>query len=300
MGVLAAAAIGAAGTIGGALINASNQPSAPQLPNFSGIPLPKGVNVWKQMRKAVDYNATDGASNALTIARRSNTQAVSDLETAMGKLFGGASDFNAQRSQTNTAIEDELSGKLSASTEDQLGRHLLDSGVTNLGPGAASNAYVGFLGNTVEGLQQQGQGNYRSLYSMYRQALPLSTGMDAMRYTTMDPGQVVQLQQGENMNHFNAQMALRGAQYQVGYNGAVLNASAIRSQNMANTQLVSSVGQGAGAVLGAYNQQQGGQFYGMSYQPSPYYNYQAATGGYNPFTGAGTPAPGMANVPEGI
>ena len=299
MGVVAAAAIGAVGAVGAAAISSSNQPGAPQLPNFNGISTPSQVNVWKLAKKALNYNAGEGAANAGNIATASNKRATSDLETAMSKLFGGADQFNAQRNDTNSIIEDHLNGVLSKSTRDELGRNMLDSGVTNIGSGPANENYNAYLGLTKEGLQSQGTQESRSLYSMYRQALPLSTQMDAMRYTTMDPGQMVQLQQSENMNQFNAQMALRGAQYQVGYNSAMMNNDMIRSQNQANQQLIGSATQGIGAVMGAYNQSNTPGT--AAYNSANYGVYQASQtpSGYNAFTGNGTPTAAQQNLSEG-
>ncbi|MES2467409.1 MAG: Hint domain-containing protein [Verrucomicrobiota bacterium] len=80
---------------------------------------------------------------AIRTAADFNRQAVADVEEAMAKLFGGGDAYAKQRTAANGVVEDHLAGRLSASTRAEVGRKLLGSGVTDLGPGAADDAMTG-------------------------------------------------------------------------------------------------------------------------------------------------------------
>jgi len=221
--------------------------------------MPAPVDVRGESEKTIDYNASDGMRKGRAVAKASNEQAVRDLESAMAATFGGQAQFNAQRIGTNQIIEDRLAGRVSESTRAEIGRGLLASGVTGLGQGPTADAYTAYLGLTKEGLQTQGGNEYRSLYSMYSNALPLVNTVDAMRYTTLDPAAIVQGLQQESMNQFNGEMAIKSAEYQVAYNNAMGGVAAARDANAAgqaransNAQMVQAIGSAAGSVAGAY------------------------------------------------
>ena len=256
----------------------------PDLSNVKGL---KPTKIWGTAQRAVDHNANAGFDRAKSITQRSNSTAVADLESAMGRLFGGSSKFNEQRDLTNQMIADHLAGKVSDSTKADIGRSLLDSGVANMGGAATNDAYNAYLGLTKEGLQSQGANEYRSLYSMYRQALPLTTVTDNMRFTALDPAAMVQLTQQENLNQFNARMAKAGAQYQIGYNNQMMNMGIARDRAAADSQMAQGIASAVGSIAGAYSnsRQQGVQ---INQSNAGGYTSQGApiTGSYyNPQTG---------------
>lgn len=292
--VIAAAAISAGTTIYATqqqkkAAAAANQAGGQYIPDLSKVKPYKEVNVWGEASKAVEYNAADGYKLARNIASNSNAAAVTDLEKAMAKVFGKPGDFDRQRDETNRIIENHMAGKLSDSTKSEIARGLLGSGVSSFGGKASDDAYLGYLGLTKEGLQTQGVNEYQSLYSMYRQALPLTTAVEAMRYTTLDPAAMVQLVQQENMNKFNSDMSRAGAQYQMGYNNQMMSIGAARDKAAANAQMIQGVGAAAGTAVGAWQNNRTGYDY----------NGRNSYGGNGSTTRYGGSAGSVQTMPDG-
>lgn len=208
----------------------------------------QAVDVWGESAKAVDFNATEGLSKGKKIAKESNKQAVLDLESAMSAAFGGKAAFENQRTLTNQLIDDHMRGMVSSSTRSEVARNLLASGVTSIGAGPTAEAMTGYLGLTKEGLQQQGSNEYRSLYSMYRQATPLTTTVEAMQYTALDPEAIVAALQRESENAFNSEMAITSAQYTTQYNNVMTQVAMRRDELAAQQAKSNSNGQMMGAI----------------------------------------------------
>jgi hypothetical protein len=192
--------------------------------------------------------ATKGVGNATRIAGESNEAAVTQLEEAMSRMFGGDGSFERQRNLVNRNTEDMLAGKLSRSTENQLARRAVSSGAVGLGEGAVSEAYAGYLGLTTEDITTRGAQQYQSLYQGYRQALPFVSAADMMPYTTVQAGQAL-----------DARIRLEENLYQSKYNRALVRAA---PDPMASGHVMAEM-QRAMAVAGAEyqaNSQLGGMF----------------------------------------
>jgi hypothetical protein len=158
--------------------------------------------------------ATRGVDNATKIAGKSNEAAVSQLEEAMSRMFGGGGAFERQRDLTNRNTEDMLAGRLSRSAENQLARRAISTGAVGLGEGAVSDAYAGYLGLATEDITTRGAQQYQSLYQGYRQALPFVSGAEMMPYTTVQAGQALE-----------ARIRLEENSYQSRYNRALVKAA---------------------------------------------------------------------------
>lgn len=202
--------------------SAANDAYAQQSANLEGLELGdfktyEAFDIFKVAQDAVNFNVNN-VGYASQMASNINQNATNDLEAAMVQLFGGGDAFNLQRSATNTQINQWLNGQVSQSTQDQLGRAALASGATDLGSGAVSDLYTGYLGLTKEQLVGQGISAYQSLYGMYRQALPLVTGAQMLPYTTFTPADAVQAEEYNRLNEANSSMQGAALQYQADYN----------------------------------------------------------------------------------
>lgn len=158
--------------------------------------------------------ASQGVGDASKIAAKSNAAAVSQLEEAMSRMFGGGGAFERQRDLVNQNTEDMLAGRLSRSTQNQLARKTVSSGAVGLGEGAVSDAYAGYLGLTTEDIVTRGAQQYQSLYQGYRQALPFVSAAEMMPYTTLQAGQAI-----------DARMRIEENRYQANYNRALVEAA---------------------------------------------------------------------------
>jgi hypothetical protein len=219
-------------------------------------------DIFGVANKAAGWNSTAGISRANTMAQQSNSaalkstgaanaQAVNDVEAAMAQMFGGSEAFNAQRNATNSVVDSWLAGQVSQSTKDQLGRSALASGASDLGSGAVSDMYAGYLGLTTEGIVSQGVSAYQSLYSMYRQAVPITsapvaTAADMLQYTTLQPANAVQLEEYNRLNASNASMQAAELQFNAdlakitGQNLITGNIANSASQYAANTAAIAA------------------------------------------------------------
>lgn len=179
--------------------------------------LPKWRFTEKDMMKFMDRmgrRSEQGAARATSMAESSNEAAVTQLEAAMSRMFGGGGTFERQRELVNRNTEDMLAGRLSSSTRGQLGRRAIATGAVGLGEGAVSDVYAGYLGLTTEDITTRGAQQYQSLYQGYRQSLPFVSSADMMRYTTLDMGQA-----------FDARLRMEDSIYQSKYNRALVKAA---------------------------------------------------------------------------
>lgn len=127
------------------------------------------------------------------VATGFNERATGDVDNAMSRLFGGDGEaFNKFRDQVNSNLQDLLSGQVSQSTRRELARASIRSGATELGGQSAADFYTGYLGLTSEQLKQQGAQQYQSLYSLYRQSVPIVSGAQLFDRFALSPGQMSQ------------------------------------------------------------------------------------------------------------
>lgn len=145
------------------------------------------VDIFKIGKKAAKFNAGPAKGMAMSTAADFNRQAVTDVEEAMSKLFGGGDAYSKQREGSNQVVLDHLAGRLSASTRADVGRKLLATGVGDLGGGAADDAMTGYLGLTQEGLASQGIQEYSSLYKGYRDSVKLVNPADIFQFFGIQP-----------------------------------------------------------------------------------------------------------------
>lgn len=243
------------------------------------------------------FNAGKGTDLANQSASKVNANTLNDLEAGMKRLFGGGDAFDNQRSKTNKIVEDQLDGKLSQSTRRLLARRSLASGASGVGEGAVDDLFAGYLGQTTEGIVQQGQQNYKSLYGLYRQSFPLVTGRDQMPFTTTAPAQGVQI---------GLQAAI--AKYQADVFSATQEAapdpvaSGLLGDNMAREGAVIAANSGAAQMqaqaIGDISSSAGAAYSGYQSQKQSnqrWDDYMAAVGrgnsqvnadyGYNPYSG---------------
>lgn len=239
--------------------NLSGLPGGEQLMGMMpGFEPYQPIDIFGTAAQAAAMNAGKGTQLAMNMASRVNRRATRDVERALMTLFGGGTAFADQRNATNEAVEQWLSGAVSGSTQRSLARHALATGA-DMGSGAAGDLYAGYLGQTQEQIVGQGVDAYRSLYSMYRQAVPLVSGADMLPYTTMQPGQAVQSALWNELNRANSEAQLAGLQMQglqLAYGGDVnqmTGSNAIaRNQTDANIAMANAVQSAAGTLTGAY------------------------------------------------
>lgn len=271
--------------------SAANDAYSQQAANLAGLKLGdfktyEAFDIFKVAQDAVNFNVNN-VGNANQMASSINQQSVTDLESAMAQLFGGNDAFNTQRNLVNQNVNQWLSGQVSQSTQDQLGRAALASGATDLGSGAVSDLYGGYLGITREQLVGQGMSAYQSLYSMYRQALPLVTGAQMLPYTTFAPADAVQAEEYNRLNEANSSMQGAALQYQADYNavtgqnlilGNQAQTAAQSAYNTANAN--SAMAQGIAQAIGTYM----GTSAGMNGTAANHYGATYTGQAYNPST----------------
>lgn len=137
------------------------------------------LNLFSTLNTAYLNNAI-AVPAANQAASSFNENATSDVMTAQAAMFGGGDSFANFQNQINANLSDKLSGNVSQSTRRQLARSAISGGGAQFGGGAVNDAYAGFLGLTSEQLQAQGQQQYESLYSLYRQSVPIVSGADLL------------------------------------------------------------------------------------------------------------------------
>ncbi|SKA85050.1 hypothetical protein SAMN02745166_01091 [Prosthecobacter debontii] len=89
----------------------------------------------------------------------------------MPVAFGGGTAFKDMQEMTNEIVLQQLRGQVSPETQTMIGRQMLGTGATDMGPGAVNQLYTGYLGLTQEDVKSQGIQQYRSLYAQYQQAV---------------------------------------------------------------------------------------------------------------------------------
>jgi hypothetical protein len=225
---------------------------------MAGVSEYNPVDVAAVASRTANQNAGEGVTLANRSAKKINAQAVSDVIDAMNKLYGGEKQYQSQQSSVLAAISDSLAGKVSSSTRADLGRRMLASGVSELGEGAADDIYGGYLGLTREQITAQGQEQFKSLYSTWRQSVPLISAANILDRFTMAPGEAVDAEIQNAMNEHQSSLGVAGLKMQalgMGY-GAQMNqftaaqgaAQQRRADKQAQTQmLISAVGTAAGA-----------------------------------------------------
>jgi hypothetical protein len=260
-GIGAAVSIGTTAYSVNANKKLASQSAAQQQAALAGLQAPhfapyEPIDVMGIVREAAGWNSGEGTTQALGMATRINRRATSDVERAMMTLFGGREAYTSQRDATNDAVNQWLAGDVSPSTRRSLGRQALSTGA-DMGSGAVGDLYAGYLGLTQEQIVGQGVDAYRSLYSMYRQSVPLVSGANMLPFTSIAPGDAVQFGLYNELNRANSEQALAGMQYGFQLDtitGGNSLTSSLAGQRMdGNTAMAGSLASGAGTVLGAYS-----------------------------------------------
>lgn len=225
--------IGAALTTGGALYASNQQKKAAKAQQDAAAGMSTGlpyepIDIFEVGKEAAKFNAGPGKNMAISTAADFNRQAVADVEEAMAKLFGGGDAYAKQRTASNAVVQDHLAGRLSASTRADVGRKLLETGVTDLGPGAADDAYTGYLGLTQEALASQGVEEYQSLYKGYRDSVKLINPADIFEFFGIAPASAISAEISQ------AQSVAGGSLSQAGLINGQLAAQGQAAQNSAN------------------------------------------------------------------
>lgn len=210
------------------------------------------IDVMAIAREAAGFNAGEGTDLAIGMASRINSRAVSDVEEALARLFGGGNAFNSQRDATNSAVNTWLRGDLSESTRASLGRQALETGAADLGPGSVSDLYAGYLGLTTEQIVGQGVDAYRSLYQLYRSSVPLVSGAELLPFTTLAPGAAVQSELYNELNRSNAALSAAQLGYAADYAQVSGDIGYAQQVAQANNEMAGAIASGIGSIAGAY------------------------------------------------
>lgn len=216
-----------------------------------------GAESATQMAGVLDPYAAQQAANlnnnvalpaANQAASRFNQSATDDVLNVMADMFGGAEQFDRFQNQINQNLEDKLAGRVSQSTRRQLARNAIASGNTELGSGATQDSYTGYLGLTSEQLQAQGQQQYQSLYGLYRQSVPITSGAQLLPQYGVSASQISSQATGLASQQFGANAV--SAQQLTGMSG-LNNQQLLQLQGLSNAQLYNTNAINAGQVYGS-------------------------------------------------
>jgi hypothetical protein len=276
---------------GSAVYSASQQSKAAKAQAAAAAGMSTGqpyepVDIFQIGKKAAKFNATTGKRMAMSTASDFNQQAVTDVEAAMAKLFGGGDAYSKQREGSNQVVLDHLAGRLSASTRADVGRKLLATGVSDLGGGAADDAMTGYLGLTQEGLASQGIQEYSSLYKGYRDSVKLVNPADIFQFFGIQPSTAISAEISQ------AQSVAGGALSQAALINGQQAAIGQASQNEANrnSETAAQLTQIAASSYRAYQNRDTGlgsngfyNSYAAAQKAAPYAaGYSTNGGGYTP------------------
>lgn len=219
----------------------------------------KPVNVQAVAQETAANNAGQGVTLAQRSAAKLNKTAVDDVIAAMNRMFGGAPAYETQRDKALADINDHLNGRVSSSTRTQISRGLLGSAITDLGDGATEDAFAGYLGTTTEALTSQGGEELKSLYSTWRQAIPLVNGAQILDRFTISPDNAVQSEIQNAQNVYQSSMGIAGLKlqaagmgYQANYNSAMMSADAARMKGNNSAQMAGAIASGIGTIAGTF------------------------------------------------
>jgi len=231
----------------------------PKLKNFRFQP----KHMTEFSNRLGDYAAGKGSDNANALSAKLNKGNLDELDKAMDRQFGNDGSFARSRDLASQNTEDMLAGKVSMSTRRQLGRRAVSSGASGIGPDAVNDTYAGYLGLTTEDITTRGAEQYRSLYGGYNQAARLTTGFDAMNYTspTMAQGLDTYMRSAENTYSAMVNKALVKASPDPMASGLV-QAEMQRMAAVAGADLQAS--SAMSSAIGGGLQQMGGLFSGGS------------------------------------
>lgn len=146
--------------------------------------------------KAVRMNK-GGLVTATKAATKVNEATTASVIDSMDQMLGGK--FASLRDSTTANIQSHLDGEVSVGTQRQVSRDVLRKGISELGRGAVSDSYAGYLGLTRESLATQGAQEFQSLYTTLKQGLPTVTGAQLAPLFTHNPGQFAQIRLQANM-----------------------------------------------------------------------------------------------------
>lgn len=163
-------------------------------------------DMFQLLKRLGNYNSRRGSGRATDSAEQINESTIDQLESAMGRLFGGGGAYARLRDGVAANTEDLLAGKLSGSTRRFLGRRAASVGASGIGPGAVDDLYAGFMGTTTEDVVSRGARQFQSLYAGYRQSIPLVTGADLLSSFTLNPAQAIQARIAMAENRYSAEL----------------------------------------------------------------------------------------------
>ena len=216
----------------------------PDIPAFTAQRTPtsqEAQDVLKAAGFAANFNAGEGADQALQVSEKFNTRILADVMNSIGEQFGG----EIPNQEVNQVLQNQLAGKLSPATRRLLSSRAANSGAAALGKSAVYDVNSALLGQTTEQQVDKGVQNYQGLYSLYRQSVNPFRPNEALQYTGITPGAVIQ-------------GALAGSQQQFAYEQQAYNASIgqATAQATGNQQFwggVGALGQGLTGGFGAVN-----------------------------------------------
>jgi hypothetical protein len=218
------------------------------------------VDVAGVTSRTAKKNAGEGVTLATRSARTINRRATQDVIDALNKLYGGKDRYESQRDSALANIADRLQGRVSASTRANVGRRLLASGVSDLGEGAVDDLMTGYLGQTQEALSTQGGEEFKSMYSTWRQAIPLISAANIRDRFTISPDNAVQAEIQNATAAANSSMAMAQLQFQglglmqqSAMGQANATAGLAQGRAAANTAMVQAIGTGIAGAAGAYS-----------------------------------------------
>lgn len=218
------------------------------------------VDVAGVTSRTAKKNAGEGVTLATRSARTINRRATQDVIDALNKLYGGKDRYESQRDSALANIADRLQGRVSASTRANVGRRLLASGVSDLGDGAVADAMTGYLGQTQEAISTQGGEEFKSMYSTWRQAIPLISAREILDRFTISPDNAVQAEIINATKMADSSMAMAKLQFQGlglmqqnAMNQANVTAGLAQGRAEANASMVKAIGTGVARVAGTYS-----------------------------------------------
>jgi hypothetical protein len=226
------------------------------------------VDVAGTVSRTAKQNASEGVTLANRSAKKINARATQDVIDALNKLYGGKEVYDAQRDSALANIADRLQGRVSASTRASVGRRLLASGVSDLGEGAVDDLMTGYLGQTQEAISTQGGEEFKSMYSTWRQAVPLISAANILDRFTISPDNAVQAEIQNATAEANSSMAMAnlrfqalGMQQSAAMGQANITAGMAQSRAAGNAAIAGAIGTGVSSMAGAYSaNQQASQF----------------------------------------
>jgi len=186
--------------------------SVPDVPAFTAervMTSTEAKDVLEAAGLSANYNAGEGADQALNLSKKFNDRITADLMNVIGEQMGGF----GMRSLANQATTDQLKGRLSPATRRLLSSRAANSGAAALGGYATGDYNTALLGMATEQQVNTGVQNFGNLYNMYSKTVQPFRPEQGLAYTGLTPGATIsgaisgaQLQYGYDQTQYNAQI----------------------------------------------------------------------------------------------